>query len=161
MLFPLAKARPVPANHHGTVVSGASPSLAREGDFERVARRRYQHPKPFREGNYWWIKLWTDVFVAGRLERKRKRVKLGPADTKEREVLKIVDEYLRPINQNLESIGSATNFTTYVNETYIPVLLRLMATSTQARYRGVITNDLLPAFEKVWLRDLGSPQLKK
>ena len=85
-----------------------------------MARRRYQHPKPFREGNYWWIKLWTDVFVAGRLERKRKRVKLGPADTKEREVLKIVDEYLRPINQNLESIGSATNFTTYVNETYIP-----------------------------------------
>lgn len=69
-------------------------------------------------GNYWWIKLWTDVFVAGKLERKR--VKLAPADTKEREILKIVDEYLRPINQNLESIGSATNFTTYVNETYFP-----------------------------------------
>ena len=76
------------------------------------------------------LKLWTEVFVAGKLERKRKRVKLAPADTKEREVLKIADEYLRPINQNWESIGSATNFTTYVNETYIPVMLPLMATST-------------------------------
>ena len=60
-------------------------------------------------GNYWWLKLWTDVFLAGKLEIKR--VKLAPADTKEREILKIVDEYLRPINQDLESIGSATNFT--------------------------------------------------
>ena len=143
MLFPLANARPVPANHHGTVVPEASPSLAREGDFERVARRR------------------TDVFVAGKLERKRKRVKLAPADTKEREVLKIVDEYLRPINQNLESIGSATNFTTYVNETYIPVVLPLMVTSTQARYRGIINNYLLLAFGKLCLRDLGSLELQK
>ena len=85
MVFPPANAQPVLANHHGTVVPEARPSLALEGDFERVARRRYQHPKPFREGNYWWIKLWTHVFVAG-----------------------IVDEHLRPINQNSESIGSAT-----------------------------------------------------
>ena len=96
MLFPRPNSELTPAAGNATVPAEASPSLAREGDLERVARRRYQHPKPFREGNYWWIKLWTDVFVAGRLERKRKRVKLGPADTKEREVLKIVDEYCDP-----------------------------------------------------------------
>jgi integrase len=161
MLFPRPNSELTPAAGNATVPAEASPSLAREGDLERVARRRYQHPKPFREGNYWWIKLWTEVFVAGQPERKRKRVKLAPADTKEREVLKIVDEYLRPINQNLESIGSATNFTTYVNESYIPVVLPLMATSTQARYRGIINNYLLPAFGKLYLRDLGSLQLQK
>jgi hypothetical protein len=73
---------------------------------------------------------------------------------KEREVLKIADEYLRPINQNLESIGSATNFSTYVNETYIPVVLPLMATSTRDRYRGIINNYLLPHFGELCLRDL-------
>jgi integrase len=162
VLFLPANAQLVPANHHGTVVPEASPSLAREGDFERMARRRYQHPKPFREGNYWWIKLWTDVVVSGKLQRKRKRIKLAPANKNEREVQKIADEeYLRPLNQGLESIGSATNFTTYVNETYIPVGLPLMATSTRARYRGIINNYLLPAFGKLCLRDLGSLQLQR
>jgi hypothetical protein len=50
-----------------------------------------------------------------------------------REVKKIAAEHLRPINQGLENIGSATNFTTYVNETYIPVNLPLLASSTRER----------------------------
>jgi hypothetical protein len=40
----------------------------------------------------------------------------------EREARKIAAEFLRPLNQGLESIGSATNFTVYVEETYIPVV---------------------------------------
>src|SRR5271165_1258516 len=141
------------------VLTEANSSLARIGDFERMARRRHQHPKPFREGNYWWIKPWTNV--GGKLQRKQKRIKLAPADMKEREVLKIADEYLRPINQSLESIGSATNFATYVNDTYIPVVLPLMATSTRDRYRGIINNYLLPKFGELCLRDLGTLQLQR
>jgi integrase len=143
------------------VLSEANSSLARIGDFERMARRRHQNPKPFREGKYWWIKLRVNVFVGGKLGRKQKRIKLAPADMKEREVLKIADEYLRPINQDLESIGSATNFSTYVNETYIPVVLPLMATSTRDRYRGIINNYLLPEFGELCLRDLGTLQLQR
>jgi hypothetical protein len=52
-------------------------------------------------------------------------------------VKKIAAELLRPLNQGLESIGSATNFTTYVDETYIPVVMPLMARSTQDHYSGV------------------------
>jgi len=126
-----------------------------------MARRRFQHPKPFREGAYWWTKPWIDVFVDGKLQRKRKRIKLAPATMKEREVLKIADEYLRPMNQSLQSIGSATNFTTYVNDTYIPVVLPLMATSTRIRYQGVINNYLLPTFGNLCLRDLGTLQLQR
>ena len=80
---------------------------------------------------------------------------------KEREVLKIADEHLRPINQSLESIGSASNFSTYVNDTYIPVVLPLMATSTRDRYRGIINNYLLPKFGEMCLRDLGTLQLQR
>jgi integrase len=143
------------------VVTEANPSCAQIGDFERMARRRHQNPKPFREGNYWWIKPWINVYVGGKLQRKQKRIKLAPATLRQREVLKIADEYLRPINQNLESIGSATSFSVYVNDTYIPVVLPLMAKSTGDRYRGIINNYLLPQFGTSCLRDLGTLQLQR
>jgi integrase len=79
----------------------------------------------------------------------------------EREVRKVAAEYLRPMNQGLQSIGSATNFADYVNETYIPVVLPLLATSTRSRYRGIINNYLIPAFGKLCLRDLETLQLQR
>jgi integrase len=78
-----------------------------------------------------------------------------------REVGKVADEYLRPLNQGLESIGSATNFTTYVNDMYIPVVLPLMVASTCDRYRGVINNYLLPKFGSLCLRDLSTLELQR
>jgi integrase len=146
----------------GTILlSEANSGLPLKGDFERMAKRRFQNPKPFREGSYWWIKPWTDEFIEGRIVRKQKRIKLAPATMKEREAQKIAAEHLRPMNQGLESIGSATNFTTYVNGTYIPVVLPLMATTTRNRCRGVIKNYLIPAFGTLTLRELGTLQLQR
>jgi integrase len=71
-----------------------------------------------------------------------------------REVQKIASEYLRPLNQGLETIGSATNFEQYVDGTYRPVTMPGMAKSTRSRYNGVIRNYLIPAFGKLCLRDL-------
>jgi integrase len=71
-----------------------------------------------------------------------------------REVQKVAAEYLRPLNQGFESIGSATNFNHYVETTYIPVVMPSMAKSTQDRYKGVIRNYLIPAFGNLCLRDL-------
>ena len=79
----------------------------------------------------------------------------------EREVRKIASEHLRPLNQGLESIGSATNFSTYVTETYIPVVLPLMANTTRGRYRGVINNYLIPTFGGLCLRELGTLHLQR
>jgi integrase len=126
-----------------------------------MARRRYQKPKPFLEGNWWWIRVRLDQFIHGRPTRKLKRIKLAPAETKYRDVQRRVDEELEPINQGLVTIGSATNFRTYVNETYISVVLPLMATSTRSRYRGIIDNYLLPAFGKLCLRDLETLALQR
>jgi len=119
-----------------------------------MARRRFQDPKPKKRGNWWTLLVWKDQFEAGNRKRKRKRVKLAPATMPEREARKVAAEYLRPLNQGLESIGSATNFNEYVETTYKPVLLPLMATTTQDRYRGIIANYLVPAFGKLCLRDV-------
>jgi len=102
------------------------------GDFSAMAARRYQQPKPFREGHWWWINPWQDEFKEGRLERKRKRMKVCPAETPEREARKIATELLRPMNQGLQTIGSATRFGEYVKGTYRPTVLPLMASTTQA-----------------------------
>ncbi len=119
-----------------------------------MARRRYQDPKPTRRGAWWTLLVWQDDFTGGKYSRKRKRIKLAPATMSEREVRKVAAEYVRPINQGLESIGSATNFTAYIETTYKPIVLPLMATSTQERSTGIIKNYLLPAFGEKCLRDL-------
>jgi len=100
------------------VLPEANPSLPLKGDFERMAKRRFQNPKPFREGNWWWINPWQDEFKQGRLLRKRKRMKIGPAKLSAREAQKIAAETVRPMNQGLESIGSATEFGAHVAGAY-------------------------------------------
>jgi len=72
----------------------------------------------------------------------------------EREVRKIAAEALRPINQGLITISSATTFEEYIKTVYEPTLLPLMARSTQERYLGVIKNHLRPNFGEMCLRDL-------
>ena len=123
-------------------------------EFESMARRRFQDPKPKRRGDWWTIQVRQDEFVGGKRKRKKKRVRIALATVPEREARKIAAEYLRPLNQGLESIGSATNFTVYVQQTYLPVVMPLMAKSTRDRSEGVIKNYLIPAFGELCLRDL-------
>jgi hypothetical protein len=62
-----------------------------------------------------------DEFVDGKHVRKQQRVRLAAATVPEREVKKIATEYLRPLNQGLESLGSATNFEHFIETIYKPV----------------------------------------
>jgi len=121
---------------------------------ETMARRRFQDPRPFREGRWWYLLVWKDEFVDGRWARRRERIKLAPSAMPEREVKKIAAEALRPLNQGLVSIGSAMKFEDFVETVYIPTDLPLMASSTQNRYRGVIKRYLVPAFGELSLRDV-------
>jgi hypothetical protein len=66
------------------------------------------------------------------------RVRLAPATLGECEVLKRAQKHLEPINHSLTAIGSATNFNFYVERTYKPVVLALMAKTTSERYQGII-----------------------
>lgn len=119
-----------------------------------MARRRFQAPEPERRGKYWVLRYWQDVFENGRRTRKRKRIRLAPANMAEREVKKMAAEHLRPMNQGLITIGSATNFTEFVDNVYVPVSLPKMASSTQDRYQGIIDNYLKPQFGAMCLRDI-------
>jgi integrase len=133
-------------------IRGEANSLGRlREDFEAMAKRRYQDPKPKREGNFWYLLTWEDR-PGG--TRKRKREKLAPASMPAREVQRIADERLRPLNQGLISVGSAVNFKEYMQSTYIPTELPLLATTTQDSYQGVIAKYLEPSFNQFCLRDL-------
>ena len=116
----------------------ATPRRAME---KAMARRRFQSPKPFKEGQFWWLRVW-DTNLTG--SRKRQRIKLAPAEMPVREVQKIAEEKLRPVNQGLVLTGSAMNFGDFVTSTYNPTYLPLLSSSTQDSYRGVISKYLEP-----------------
>jgi integrase len=145
----------------GIVLSETNFGDPLEGDFERMARRRFQNPNPFREGNWWWINPWQDVFREGRLTRKRKRMKVAPATLSEREARKIASELLRPMNQGLETIGSAMFFGAYVEGTYRSTVLPLLASKTRNNYEYVLSRNLLPMFSNTSMRDLNTLTLQK
>jgi integrase len=119
-----------------------------------MARRRFQDPQPERRGKWWVLRFWQDVFVEGRRKRVRKRIKLAPASIGEREVKKIAAEHLRPMNQGLMTLASATNFNEFVDQVYTQVPLPKMASSTRDRYQGIIDNYLKPQFGSLYLRDI-------
>jgi integrase len=126
-----------------------------------MARRRFQKPTPFREGNWWWIRVWRDEFRDGKTQRILKRLKVAPVSTSAREVQKIASEMLRPMNQGLESIGSATPFGTYIDTIYRPTVLPLLASSTRTNYDGILRKRLVPLFGGFALRDLNTMTLQR
>src|ERR1700687_5295086 len=142
-------------------VSEANHLAPLRGRFSAMARRRFQNPKQFREGNWWWINVSQDEIKEGRLTRKRKRVKVCPAATPEREARKIASEMLRPMNQGLQTIGSATRFAEYVDGTSRPVVLPLLASTTKASYEGTLEKYLKPVFGDSPLRDMGTLNLQE
>jgi len=161
--FPSQRSLATPQQHScDTVLRETNPDApSQRGELEKMARRRFQNPKPFKEGAFWWILCWQDEFVSGVRTRKRKRVKLALASMPLREANKVAAEHIGPLNQGLVTIGSATNFNEYVNSTYRVNNLPLMVASTQKRYEGIIKNYLLPAFGGMCLRDLTRLTIQK
>jgi integrase len=147
------------ANLHG---EAATCLPLNNGGFERMARRRYQDPTPKRRGVWWTLRFRQDEIVNGKLKRVRKEVRLGLiARVSERDARRLASEHLRPLNQGLQSIGSAVNFQHYVEKTYIQIAMPLFARSTQGRYQGVLDNYLIPAFGELCLRDLTPMTLQR
>jgi hypothetical protein len=58
-------------------------------------------------------------------------MKVVSATLSEREARRIAVETLRPMNQGLESIGSATQLGAYIASTYRATVLPLLATTTR------------------------------
>ena len=126
-----------------------------------MANRRYQNPTPRVLGGWWVIDIRRDVWEDGKIRRKHTRKRLCEASVSERTVLKLRDEHLRPLNQGLQGVGAATNFTAYVDGTYCTTYLPLLASSTQSRTNGVIKKYLKPALGKLSLSDLKPQSLQQ
>ena len=88
-------------------------------------------------------------------------MKVAPITLSEREARKVAAEMLRPINQGLESIGSATEFGAYVASTYRETSLPLLASTTRNNYEGILSKHLLPMFADNTLRELNTITLQK
>ena len=58
------------------VLPKANSSYPLKGDFERMARRRHQNPKPVRRGEWWTLRVWKDTFTEGEHHRTRERIRL-------------------------------------------------------------------------------------
>jgi Phage integrase, N-terminal SAM-like domain len=139
---------------HDIVFSETKPVLPSRSGLEKMAKRRFQDPKPVRHGNSWTLLYWRDEFVGGEWKRRRVRESIAPGSLPYREAQKIAAEKMRPLNRGLETIGSAIGFEIYVTNTYIPINLPLMASTTRQRYKGVLKNYLVPAFKGCMLRDM-------
>jgi integrase len=152
---------PTTANGRDTLLAGTNSGVPSTGDYEKMARRRFQDPKPTRRGQWWYLLYWEDQIKDGRRIRKRKREKLGPASMPEREARKISVERLRGLNQGLLSLGSASSFEDYVKGVYEPVVMPLFATSTKVRYESVIKNYLMPTFGLTALREISAVAVQR
>ncbi len=144
----------MPLNPNGRGIVLAEANFDQPSKEEKMARRRYQDPKPRREGHWWYLLYRQDTVENGRRTRIRKREKLAPATMPEREVRKIAAERLRPLNQGLVTIGSAIRFEDYAEEVYKETVLKTMAKSTQGRYNSVLKVYLQPTFGQLCLRDI-------
>ena len=140
-----------------TIPSEATNPASHRG-FEAMARRRFQSPTPFKEGSYWWLLIW-DSSATG--SRKRQRIKLADSDMPVREVQKIAEEKLRPMNQGLALTGSAMKFADFMSDVYSPTYLPLLSKSTQDSYRAHISKYLRPRFGGMCLRDLTRQTLQQ
>jgi integrase len=147
-------------------ISAEATRPASHRENEAMARRRFQKPTPFQEGNFWWLRVW-DTSKTG--SRKRQRIKLAKADMPFREVEKIVDEKLRPMNQGLGLTGSAMSLSDFMDDTYIPRYLPKkvapgrpahLSSSTRLSYRGMVKKYLRPDLGGRCLRDLTRPTLQ-
>jgi integrase len=148
---------PIPNPADRAIVSiKANPFAPSKGDFETMAQRRFQAPTPRKEGRWWVLYYWQDEFQGKERSRRRKRQKLAPIGTPEREVKRLAAEFLRPMNQGLQSIGAATSFEEYLDAAYIPAVLPQLAKSTRLRSLSVIKNHLRPQFAGMSFREITS-----
>jgi integrase len=88
-------------------------------------------------------------------------MKVAPATLSDRDAKRIATEMLRPMNQGLETIGSAMLFGAYVEGTYRSAALPLLASTTRNNYEYVLGRYLLPMFSSTSLRDLRPLMLQR
>lgn len=142
-------------NKGGRVVAGTSSGLLSLEEQQAMEDRRFQNPEPEKHGNKWRIRVYRDVIVEGRVERKQVHEVLGPATLPYRVVAKRAQALLAEVNQGKKvKANAATLFRDYANLTYLPAEIPVLAKCSQERYSGVLNNYLIPTFGEKTLGEI-------
>jgi len=123
---------------------------------DSMARRRHQQPEPFVDGSFWILRVW-DTSPAG--SRKRKRIRLAPADMPLRLVKKIVEDKLKQINAGLVTQTAGVRLSVFMTE-YEVAILPTLSSSTADSYRATIRKYLIPALGHLALIELSPARLQ-
>ena len=140
----------------GMIRSEATNPTSHRG-YEAMARRRFQKPTPFKEGHFWWLLIW-DSSRDG--QPKTSTHQTRTADMATREVQKIAEEKLRPVNQGLALTGSAMKFNEFLNDSTNRLTCHCFQEHARL-YQGPISKYLEPRFGGIALRDLSRQTLQQ
>jgi integrase len=139
---------------------------AQTGGWQKeMARRRYQKGSIRKRGKrdpVWELQWWEDYLKDdGSIGRRRQSVTLGAvSEMTLRQVRKLAEERLRPVNQGILLPQSTMDLQAFVDRYFEPLFFPTLKRSTQKRYRQTLSTHLLPAFGKTRLCDIGTVSLQ-
>lgn len=110
----------------------------------------------FRKGNSWFLKYRDTDVVDGKKVRKQKCVKLADYCDRyrcESDLEDLVAEKMNGVRQAAKCPHSSDSFISYVEEVYLPFVLRTWKPSTYSGYRTYWERYIKPRVEKYALRD--------
>ncbi len=130
-----------------------------------MARRRYQKGNIRKRGKrrpVWELQWWADYLKPdGRIARKRESLTLGyVCDLNRRQVQKLAEEHLRPLNQGKLLPMATVTFADFIEKYFVPNALPVLKLSTRKRYRSTLNYHLLPAFGSRRLCDITTLDLQ-
>lgn len=99
-----------------------------------------QHGFVFKKGGSWFLKYRHDVDVDGQIVRKQTCVKLADYGDRyrcESDLDELVAEIMSKVHQAAKCPHSSDSFNTYVEEVYLPFVLRAMKPSTYSGYKPI------------------------
>src|ERR1017187_6287813 len=140
------------------VMSEANSGLPLKGDFERMARRRFQRGQLFERGTdrKVWVGRWRgDVIVDGKISRRQVKEIIGTRnDYPTRKLaLRALEQRLSTINDPSYRARPTALFREFA-EKWQRIVLTQHKSSTQAAMRGQIRYHLIPVFGDVQLKDM-------
>ena len=151
---------PLMVPQDGTIVmSEANSGLPLKGDFERMAGGDIK-PTPFREGNWWWIRVGRTNFGTENQNAALKRVKVAPATTMPGNA----EDRNRDVAAHESGSGErwvCNSVQVYVESIYRPTGASLVGISTRKNYKAFLRKSSTPLFGDMALRDLNTITLQK
>jgi integrase len=153
-----------PATGSDIVLPEANTGFPLKGDFERMARRRFQRGQLLLRGKKRpvWVGRWReDIIENGRIRRVQKCKILGSkADYPTRKLaLRALEDQLAEINKLTYRPRPVATFTEFANKWQRLVLPNLKP-STQPPMRSQLRKHLLPALGEVAMRDISGELLQ-